>query len=84
MGERLYDAPLLRAAVRRYELYWLPLKAAHPEKDLTPPIDIEVSGRVGRGGAGGAGRGGARCGGFGVGGVGAGRDGGQGGFGKTG
>ena len=36
----LYEGPLVKNAVRRYEEYWLPLIADYKGKDIAPPLDV--------------------------------------------
>ena len=36
----LYSGELVRKAIRRYELFWLPLAAEHSGKEIAPPLDV--------------------------------------------
>ncbi|GMT28513.1 hypothetical protein PFISCL1PPCAC_19810, partial [Pristionchus fissidentatus] len=36
----LYEGDVVRDAIRRYEQYWLPLQAIHPNTDIIPPLDV--------------------------------------------
>uniref|UniRef100_A0A0N4ZFU5 SH3 domain-containing protein n=1 Tax=Parastrongyloides trichosuri TaxID=131310 RepID=A0A0N4ZFU5_PARTI len=36
----LYDINVIKNAIRRYELYWLPMQASSPDVERIPPLDV--------------------------------------------
>uniref|UniRef100_A0A1I7X1F0 DUF309 domain-containing protein n=1 Tax=Heterorhabditis bacteriophora TaxID=37862 RepID=A0A1I7X1F0_HETBA len=36
----LYEPDVVNQAIRRYETYWLPMQAAHPDMNVIPPLDV--------------------------------------------
>ncbi|CAD6189876.1 unnamed protein product [Caenorhabditis auriculariae] len=36
----LYEADVVNQAIRRYESYWLPMQATHPDMNVIPPLDV--------------------------------------------